>query len=201
MDYSDKRDIGTLEYQMTTMCQDQRTITEFYQAVYQYLSLILDNIACLDLDESSLFAMPRSYRDKALNTFVRGLKRDLPMLLSSKETASLSQALHICLKLDNTSYRMTMLMDKLQGQIKKFEVAEIKQSIQTFIQRKVTLDSPRLPPKPIHQTFNGQNQPRNYTSQNPRYQNNFYNQQPCQPRSYFPPHTGFQNNVTKNQEI
>lgn len=141
MDYSDKRDIGTLEYQMTTMCQDQRTITEFYQAVYQYLSLILDNIACLDLDESSLFAMPRSYRDKALNTFVRGLKRDLPMLLSSKETASLSQALHICLKLDNTSYRMTMLMDKLQGQIKKFEVAEIKQSIQTFIQRKVTLDS------------------------------------------------------------
>lgn len=82
MHYSDKRGIGTLEYQMTTMFQDNRTITEFYQAVYQHFSLILDKIACLELDESSILSMTSAYRDRALDTFVRGLKGDLPRLLS-----------------------------------------------------------------------------------------------------------------------
>lgn len=106
MHYSDKRDIGTLEYQLSTMSQGQKTITDYYQAVYQHLSLILDKIACLDLNESSLMAMTNAYRDKALDTFIRGLRGDLPRLLSVREPSSLPQALHICLKLDNMSYRM-----------------------------------------------------------------------------------------------
>lgn len=106
MHYSDKRDIGTLEYQMTTLCQGGRSITAFYQAVYQHLSLILDKVACLDIDEGSLRIMTNTYRDKALDTFVRGLNGDLPRLLSVREPTSLPQALHICLKLDNMTFRM-----------------------------------------------------------------------------------------------
>lgn len=105
MHYSDKRDIGTLEYQMTVLCQGNRTINEFYQAVYQHLSLILDKVSCLDLDESSLCAMTNTYREKALDTFIRGLSGDLPRLLSIREPTSLPQALHICLKLDNMTFR------------------------------------------------------------------------------------------------
>lgn len=55
MHYSDKRDIGTLEYQMTVLCQENRSINVFYQDVYQHLSLILDKVSCLDLDEASLW--------------------------------------------------------------------------------------------------------------------------------------------------
>lgn len=105
MHYSDKRDIGTLEYQMMTLCQGNRSITEFYQAVYQHLSLLLDKVSSLDLEESSLHAMTNTYREKALDTFVRGLNGDLPKLLSVREPTSLPQALHICLKLDNMTFR------------------------------------------------------------------------------------------------
>lgn len=42
---SAKRDIGTLEYQMTTMTQRHHDIFTFYQMVYQHLSLILDKVA------------------------------------------------------------------------------------------------------------------------------------------------------------
>lgn len=106
MHYSDKRDIGTLEYQMTSLAQRNNTITEFYQQVYQHLSLILDKVACLDLDDGALTAMTNAYRDKALDTFVRGLRGDLPRLLSIREPTSLPQALHMCLKLENMTFRM-----------------------------------------------------------------------------------------------
>lgn len=103
--YADKRDIGTLEYQMNVLCQGHRSVTEFYQNVYQILSLILDKVSCLELDEGSLRAMTNTYREKALDTFIRGLNGELPKLLSVKGPTSLPEALHLCLKLDNMSFR------------------------------------------------------------------------------------------------
>lgn len=103
--YGDKRDVGTLEYQMTTLAQRGNTIEGFYQQVYQYLSLILDKIDCLELGEESLSAMTVAYRGKALDTFIRGLNGNLPSLLSVREPTSLPQALHLCLKLNNMNYR------------------------------------------------------------------------------------------------
>lgn len=103
--YADKRDLGTLEYQMTTLVQGHNTIEEFYQMVYQHLSLILNKLSSMEMSQESLNNMTQSYRDKALDTFVRGLKGDLPRLLSIKEPADLPRALHMCLKLKNIDYR------------------------------------------------------------------------------------------------
>lgn len=74
--YADKRDLGTLEYQMTTLVQGNNTIPEFYQTVYHHLSLILNKLGSLDMSQESLNNMTQCYRDKALDTFVRGLKSD-----------------------------------------------------------------------------------------------------------------------------
>lgn len=104
--YADKRDIGTLEYQLTTLVQGNRTIPEFYQEVYHHLSLILNKLSCIEMSPESLNNMSQSYRDKALDTFVRGLKGDLPRLLSIKEPTNLPQALHLCLKLQNIDFRV-----------------------------------------------------------------------------------------------
>lgn len=98
MHYSDERDIGTLEPQMTLLYQDQKSITDFYQDVYRHLSLILDKVSCLDLNENSLRAMVHTYREKAFDIFIRGLNGDLPRLLSIRKPNSLSQALYVCLK-------------------------------------------------------------------------------------------------------
>lgn len=47
--YADKRDLGTLEYQMTTKTQAKtQTVEEFHQAVYKHLSLILNKIGCME---------------------------------------------------------------------------------------------------------------------------------------------------------
>lgn len=103
--YSDKRDVGTLEYQMSTLVQRGSSVEEFYQQIYQYLSLILDKIDCLELGEEALVTLTSTYRDKALDTFIRGLNGALPSLLSIREPKSLPEALHMCLKLSNMNYR------------------------------------------------------------------------------------------------
>jgi len=47
----------------------------------------------------------KMYRDKALDTFIRGIPVDLPRLLAIKEPADLPLALQYCLKLENQTYR------------------------------------------------------------------------------------------------
>jgi len=54
--------------------------------------------------ESEHFVI-KIYREKALDTFIRGLRVELPRLLAIKEPADLTSALHYCLKLENPTYR------------------------------------------------------------------------------------------------
>lgn len=103
--YADKRDLGTLEYQMNSLLQGRLTTQEFYQSVYSHLSLILNKISCMDMSHETLCIMTQTYRDKALDTFIRGLNGDLPKLLGMREPVDLPQALHLCLKLENQYFR------------------------------------------------------------------------------------------------
>lgn len=103
--YADKRDLGTLEYQMTTLVQGANTVSQFYQEVYNHLSLILNKLGSIEMSQDAMNIMTQSYREKALDTFIRGLKGDLPRLLSIREPADLPQALHLCFKLQNMDYR------------------------------------------------------------------------------------------------
>lgn len=109
--YSDKRDISTLEYQMSILTQRNLTVTEYYQRVYRHLSLILDKIDCLEIGEESLGILTKTYREKALDTFIRGLNGNLPSLVSVTSPTSLPQALHTCLKLGNLGGRNSQYPD------------------------------------------------------------------------------------------
>lgn len=104
--YADKRDLGTLEYQMTTLIQGNTSLQEFYQTVYHHLSLILNKLSSMEITDESMNNLIQTYRDKALDTFVRGLRGDLPRLLSIKEPTDLPQALHLCMKLQNVDFRV-----------------------------------------------------------------------------------------------
>ena len=59
----------------------------------------------MEFSEDALNAMTNTYREKALDTFIRGLNNNLPSLLMIREPTSLPQALHMCLKLNNMNYR------------------------------------------------------------------------------------------------
>lgn len=97
--YADKRDLGTLEYQMSSMIQGNNSVQEYYKQIYAHLSLILNKIACMEESEASIHLLTRTYRNKALDTFVRGLRGDLPRLLGMREPKDLQEALHLCQKL------------------------------------------------------------------------------------------------------
>lgn len=105
MHYADKRDVSTLEYQMISLVQGNNSIQGFYQTVYSHLSLILNKISCMNISPESMRLLTQTYRDKALDTFIRGLKGDLPRLLGIREPVDLPQALHLCLKLENQHFR------------------------------------------------------------------------------------------------
>lgn len=103
--YADKRDLTTLEYQMTTLVQGNNKIQDFYQEVYSHLSLIMNKLSCMDISRESLDILSQTYRDKALDTFIRGLKGQMSIHLGMKEPKDLPQALQLCLKMENQVVR------------------------------------------------------------------------------------------------
>ena len=110
--YADKRDLSTLEYQMKNLIQNNnQTVEDFHRTVCKHLSLILNKIGCMELGRESERLMTKLYRDKALDTFIRGLRGDLSRLLGMKEPSDLPSALHLCLKLENQSYRSNQPMN------------------------------------------------------------------------------------------
>jgi len=78
---------------MTSLIQGNQTVSEFYQRVYTHLSLILNKITCMEMSRDSMDLFAKSYQEKALDTFVRGLNGDLPRLLGSREPDDLQSAL------------------------------------------------------------------------------------------------------------
>lgn len=118
--YADKRDLGTLEYQMTSLVQGNLSIQEFYQQVYSHLSLILNKLGCMEVGAEAMNLLTRTYRDKALDTFIRGLRGDLPRLLGMREPADLPQALHLCLKLENQNFRSHYALNN-QNQMRRYQ--------------------------------------------------------------------------------
>lgn len=105
MHYADKRDLTTLEYQMSTLVQGNNKIQDFYQEVYSYLSLITNKLSCMDIGREARDLLAQTYRDKALDVFIRGLKGNLSIHLGMKEPKDLPQALHLCLKMENQFVR------------------------------------------------------------------------------------------------
>lgn len=99
--YADKRDLTTLEYQMSTLVQGNSTIQEYYQRVYSHLSLIMNKLSYMDIGREALDLLAQTYRDKALDAFTRGLRGNLSLHLGMKEPKDLPQALHLCLKMEN----------------------------------------------------------------------------------------------------
>lgn len=99
--YADKRDITTLECQMFNLSQGNQSLQQFYQTVSSHLTLIINKISCMDIGAEAMRVLIQTYRDKALETFIRGLKGNLSDLLGMKEPIDLPQALHLCMKYEN----------------------------------------------------------------------------------------------------
>lgn len=171
--YADKRDLGTLEYQMTTLIQGNSSVQDFYQEVYSHLSLIINNISCMTIGKEAMDILIQTYRDKALDTFIRGLKGDLAKLLCIREPTTLPQALHLCLKLQNQNFRTEYAYGKI-------DKSPQHQKVNKNFRPQPTYRVPNVPPKTQYmyqphqpQYFNNNFQPQQSSYQNQQYANQF----------------------------
>lgn len=74
----------------------------------------------MEVGAEAMNLLTRTYRDKALDTFIRGLRGDLPRLLGMREPADLPQALHLCLKLENQNFRSHYALNN-QNQMRRYQ--------------------------------------------------------------------------------
>ncbi|XP_044573749.1 uncharacterized protein LOC123257850 [Drosophila ananassae] len=102
---ADKRDVRTLEYQLSQLTQAGRTLEQFYNEVNNHFSLILNKLKQSEHAPNVASALTEMYRDKALDVFVRGLNGDASKLLIIRGPKNLPEAYSFCLELQNVSVR------------------------------------------------------------------------------------------------
>ncbi|XP_055388934.1 uncharacterized protein LOC129618032, partial [Condylostylus longicornis] len=103
--YADKRDIRTLEHQMSTLTQGRSTIDEFYARVNHQFSLIINKIKTENYTKETIDVLIESQRNRALDVFIRGLNGELSRYLMLQKPSTLPEAYSTCLELQNYSCR------------------------------------------------------------------------------------------------
>jgi len=101
--YADKRDLRTLEHQMSQMNQGTKTIDSFYTTINNHFALILNSLKNAGQSPEVTAALVETYRNRALDVFVRGLNGDMSRLLIIRRPKNLPEAYSICLDLQNIS--------------------------------------------------------------------------------------------------
>lgn len=109
--YGEKRDISTLDYQLTNCTQKHRPMEIFYDEINHILSLIVNQIRT-----DPRFAHPEAskilveiYNEKALEAFLRGLDGELGRFCKNWKPDSLASAFAYCISFQNTEYRRSMI--------------------------------------------------------------------------------------------
>lgn len=135
--YADKRDIRTLEYQLNQLSQRGSKIDEFYAAVNHQFSLIINKIKTENYAKETVDVLVETYRNRALDVFVRGLNGELSRLLIIQRPKTLPEAYGMCTEMQNLNMRNASLHPVSRNQItvpiNAFPLAGLR---------------PQLPPKP-----------------------------------------------------
>lgn len=103
--YADKRDIRTLEHQLGQLTQGNSRLDEFYARVNHQFSLIINKLKSGDHSPEVVDALMETYRNRALDVFVRGLKGDLSRMIIVQKPRTLPEAYTACLDIQNLNFR------------------------------------------------------------------------------------------------
>jgi hypothetical protein len=69
--YADKRDLRTLEHQLGNLIQRNMSLDEFYANVNHQFSLIVNKIKTEDYKPEAINVLVETYRNRALDVFIR----------------------------------------------------------------------------------------------------------------------------------
>lgn len=103
--YADKRDVRTLEHQLNLLTQGNMTVDEFYANVNHQFSLLVNKIKTEDYSRETTTVLIESYRNRALDVFIRGLNGELSKMLIIQKPQTLPEAYASCLEIQNLNFR------------------------------------------------------------------------------------------------
>lgn len=94
--YADKRDMRTLEHQLSNLRQSQSSIDDFYASVNHQFSLIINKLKTESYLAETPGVLVETYRNRALDVFVRGLNGELSKLLMIQKPSTLPEEYTLC---------------------------------------------------------------------------------------------------------
>lgn len=104
--YRDKRDIKTLDYELTSIRKaGNETLASYYSRVNELLAAIIAQLQTEDKYYLHVTSHTEFFRDKAVDAFIRGLEKPLCFLLKTHNPKTLSQAYQFCLDFYNMDTR------------------------------------------------------------------------------------------------
>lgn len=104
--YMDKKSIFTLEQELSTLRQGQKTIIQFYDEVERKLTAIVNKIIMSNEGDANLIqSLNQKYREQALRVFVSGVRKPLCDTLFSCKPADLPSALALAQELEANQNR------------------------------------------------------------------------------------------------
>lgn len=118
--YKDKRDLKTLDYELTLIKKKpSESLSSYFSRVNDLQTAIIMQIQS-DPKYASSYATHISYfREKCLDSFIRGLEKPLSFLLKNYNPNNLSTAFNYCLDFYNMDMRSTPFSDKQNHNIPK----------------------------------------------------------------------------------
>lgn len=147
--YADKRDIRTLEYQLHQLSQKDSRLDDFYGAVNHQFALIINKLKTEKYSQETVQVLIDTYRNRALDVFIRGLNGDLSRMLLVQRPKNLPEAYSRCLEIQNTNLRnYTVHTARFNNRI----VAPMN----TMPDRMHGLDGNKAPPLPPRTTWRPQ---------------------------------------------
>lgn len=113
--YADKRDLRTLEHELGALSQKNYSIDQFYARINHQLSLIINKIKTQDYSQETIDALVGSYRNRALDTFIRGINGELSRMLIIQKPQNLPEAYASCLEIQNLNCRNYSIHPKVSN--------------------------------------------------------------------------------------
>lgn len=115
--YRDKRDLKTLDYELTSIKKlPNENLNSYYSRVNELLSYIIAQVQTDQKLSRNAAVHIDFFRDKSLDAFVRGLERTLSILLKSSNPQNLSQAYQFCVEYYNMDVRTAPYRNELGNQ-------------------------------------------------------------------------------------
>ena len=104
--YRDKRDVKTLDYELTTVKKkSDESLSAYFSRVNELLTNIIVQVQTDESMNRTAAAHINYFRSKALDSFIRGLEQPLNILLKSANVETLSKAYQFCLDYYNLDIR------------------------------------------------------------------------------------------------